>query len=105
MARCVGTLDVAELALEAKIGDFADIFSLEFFGIDFGIFALRAILVDGVEHRRKTAAILDAHAAVGAQTEDALDFGAQIFFVVESGIRRIVSGLVGHWLLLIGRAI
>jgi hypothetical protein len=92
----VRAFDVTKFTLETEIDDFADILGLEFFGVDFGVFALGAILVDGVEHGGKAAAVFDAHPAIGAQTEDPLDFRPQVFWVVVALIGRIISGIVGH---------
>jgi hypothetical protein len=66
VARSIRALDVAKLALEAEVDDLFNIFALEFFGIDLGILAFGAIIVDGIEQSREAAAIFDAHAAVGA---------------------------------------
>jgi hypothetical protein len=64
IARRVWTLDVTELALKTEIDNLFQIFRLEFLGVDLGVFAFRAVIVDRIEHLRKTAAKLDTHAAV-----------------------------------------
>jgi hypothetical protein len=70
----VRTLDPAKLALETAIDNFLDIFGLEFFGVDLGIFFVRTVSVDGVEKLRKAAAVPYAQTAIGTQTEYAFGF-------------------------------
>src|ERR687892_922680 len=57
----VWTLDVTKLALKTEIDDLSHVLRLEFLGVDLGVFAFRAVIVDRIEHLRKTAAKLDTH--------------------------------------------
>ena len=92
----IRTLDVAKFALEAEIDDFTDVRRFEFLGVNFGVFIFRAVIVDGIEHRRKAAAKLNAHAAVSAQAENSLDFGTPVLFIIVSRVGRIVCWLMGQ---------
>src|SRR5262245_15192802 len=90
------TLDVAKLALETKIDDLFYVLGLELFGIDLGVFLVRAVRVDGVEKFRKATAVSHTQTAVGTEAKDALPLRTQILFVVVTGIGRVISGIVAH---------
>jgi hypothetical protein len=96
VTRCVRTLDVTELALKAEINDLLYIVGFYFLGIDLGVLAFGAIIVDGIEHLGKATAEFNAHAAIGAQAEYALDFRAQILLVIIARIGRVIGGLRRH---------
>jgi len=66
IARCIGTLDIAKLALKTEVDDLADVFAFNLFRINFGLLALRAVVIDGIEHLWKTAAVFNAHTAIRA---------------------------------------
>jgi hypothetical protein len=92
----LGAFDPAKLALKTKIHDFLNVFGLEFFGIDLGIFFVRAISVDGVEEFRKAAAVSDTQTAIGTKAKNAFSLRAQVFSVVITRIGRVISGIVAH---------
>ncbi len=96
VARCVWTFDVAELALKTEIDDFLYVLGLEFGCVNFRVLPLGTIVIDSIEHCREAAAIFNAHAAVGAEAKDPLHFGAEILWVVISGVGRVVSRLICH---------
>src|SRR5262245_39144937 len=95
-AGSVRTFDVAKLALETEIDDLVDVFGLEFFGIDLGVFFVRTVCVYGVEKFRKATAVSYAQTAVGAQAKNTLLLRTQILFVIITGIDRVISGIVAH---------
>ena len=69
VARRIRAFDIAELALETEIDDLADVFGFQLLGIDFGVFFFRAVVIDGIEQLGKTAAKLDAEAAIGTHAK------------------------------------
>ena len=99
IARCVGTLDITELALKAEIDDLFYFVGFYFLGIDFGVLAFSAIVVDGIEHFGKATAEFNAHAAIGAHAEYALDFRAQILLVIIARIGRVIGVFSLHGIL------
>jgi hypothetical protein len=92
----VGAFDIAKFTLETVVDNFDNVFNLQLLGVDISVFALDAVIVDGVEQPRKTAAELNAHAAVGAQAKNAFRFGAQILLVIISRVRGIIGGVMAH---------
>ena len=79
------------MCTEAEIDDLLYIFGFYFLRIDFGVLTFSAIVVDGVEHLGKATAEFDAHAAIRAQAEYALDFRAQVLLVIIARIRRVIG--------------
>jgi hypothetical protein len=96
IAGSVGTLYVAQLALETEIDDLIDVLGLELFGIDLGIFLIRTVGIDSVEKFGKAAAVSNAQTAVGAEAKDTLLLRAQILCIVITGIGGIISGIIAH---------
>src|SRR5215475_7252776 len=96
IAGSVRTLDVTKLALETEIDDLVDIFGLELFGIDLGIFLVGTVRVDGLEKFWKATAVSHAQTAIGAQAKNAFLLRTQILFVIITGIDRVISGIVAH---------
>src|SRR5262245_50359871 len=96
IAGSVRTFDVAKLALETEIDDLVDVFGLEFFGIDLGIFLVGTVCVDGVEKLWKATAVSHAQTAVGAQAKNAFLLRTQVLCVKITGVGRVISGIVAH---------
>jgi hypothetical protein len=92
----VGAFDIAKFALETVVDNLDGVFGFQFFGVDIGVFALDAVVVDGVEQSQKTATELNTHATVGAQVKNAFRFGTQIFLVIISRVRGIIGGIMAH---------
>jgi hypothetical protein len=95
-ARSVWTLDVTKLALKTQVDDLIDIVGFQFLGVDFGILRFGAIVVDSVKKLWKTTAVTHAETAIRTDAENPFGFGAKIFGVVVTRIRRIVCGIYAH---------
>lgn len=88
--RCVGTLDLAELALEARVHDLTRLLRAEL--ADVAVVPV----VDEREELREAVAVLEAHAAAVTDLEDPLDLLVERLSLPVVRVRGVVREPIGR---------